>query len=82
MSLNITLQKWGNSKGVRIPKSVLDMLNWEENENLELEMKNNKIIIKKDNQNRKTIQELFKDYDGKYTKETIDWGEARGKEVW
>ena len=31
---------------------------------------------------RKTIEELFANYDGTYEKETIDWGDPVGKEIW
>lgn len=31
---------------------------------------------------RKTIEELFKDFDGEYEPENPDWGEPVGREVW
>lgn len=39
------IQKWGDSQGMRIPKFILDSVNWNENTNLELCTENNKIII-------------------------------------
>jgi antitoxin MazE len=30
----------------------------------------------------KTIEERFKDYDGNYKPEEVDWGESVGREIW
>lgn len=45
--LTCTIQKWGNSQGIRIPKTLLNELNIRENEILSLEINNNKLIIQK-----------------------------------
>ncbi len=39
------LQKWGNSIGVRIPKSIMEKTNLDVNSEVEIEHKNGKIII-------------------------------------
>lgn len=77
----ITLQKWGNSQGIRLPKFLLNELGWSENEELSVIKEDDKLIIKKHNK-RKNIVELFDGYDGDYKPEEIDWGEAKGKELW
>lgn len=77
----ITLQKWGNSKGIRLPKVLIDELGWSENDELSISKDDDKIIIKKHNK-RKSIVELFDEYDGEYKPEEIDWGETKGKEIW
>lgn len=41
------LQKWGNSIGIRIPRSILETLNLKENDVIELINEDNKIIITK-----------------------------------
>lgn len=79
--MSTTIQKWGNSQGIRIPKSILDVLHWKEDEEVELFAQENKIIIKKP-EKRKNIKELFADYDGEYVPVEIDWGEPQGKEIW
>lgn len=76
-----TLQKWGNSQGVRIPKSLIDSLHWNNDEKLSIVADNNKIIIEPV-QKRKNITELFEGYDEVYTPEKIDWGQPVGKEIW
>lgn len=39
------LQKWGNSLGVRIPKSIIEKVNLEENDELIIEQQDGKIVI-------------------------------------
>ena len=69
--MTTTIQKWGNSQGIRIPKILLDTVEWGENE---------QIIILVDN--RKNIKELFEDFEGKYEPIEMDWGEPVGEEIW
>ena len=42
-----TIQKWGNSQGVRLPKKILDNLQFEENEVVEITEFNGNILIQK-----------------------------------
>lgn len=76
----ITLQKWGNSQGFRIPKTILESLAWQENDQFSLLTQENKIIIEPV-QKRKSIQELFADFHGTYEAAEIEWGEPAGKEI-
>ena len=32
--MSVTIQKWGNSQGIRIPKAIVEELRWRENESL------------------------------------------------
>ena len=80
-----TIQKWGNSQGVRLPKTILDELFLKENDQVEIIGKNDSIIIKKASRKRrakKSLDELFANYKGKYTCEEWDTGKPVGKEVW
>lgn len=76
-----SIQKWGNSQGIRIPKFLLDTLQWSEDEQLVLSAKKNRIIIEKVEQ-RKNITELFADFEGEYVVEEIDWVKQTGEEAW
>ena len=69
------IQKWGNSQGVRIPKVILDSVNWSENEKIVIIVDNGKLVIEKakEEHKRKNIKELFKDYKEDYTPVEIDW---------
>ena len=75
------IKRWGNSQGIRIPKFILEALNWNDDEELVMTAENDKIVIKKA-VTRMNIKDLFADYDGEYTPVEIDWGKPVGKEVW
>ncbi len=78
-----TIQKWGNSQGVRLPKHILEAVQYRSNEKVNITTKDNKIIIEKVTQaDRKNIKELFAGFEGKYEPVQIDWGNPVGKEIW
>ncbi len=79
--MTTTIQKWGNSQGIRIPKFILESLNWTGSERLVVSAEDDKIIIERA-ERRKNIKELFADYHEEYTPIEIDWGEPVGEEVW
>lgn len=64
MSSLVTVKKWGNSLGVRIPKSVVDSLNLKINDELEISADLNSLTLKKvkQDQNRMPLQDFFKNY--------------------
>ena len=76
-----TIQKWGNSQGVRIPKTIMETMNWANNEPLLLSVENDKIILQKAEKG-KNIVELFAGFEDGYTSEEVDWGKPVGEEVW
>ena len=76
-----TIQKWGNSQGVRIPKTIMETMNWASNEPLLLSVENDKIILQKA-ERRKNIVELFAGFEDGYTSEEVDWGKPVVEEVW
>lgn len=77
----VTIQKWGNSQGIRIPKKILDSLNLKENEVVDINEANGDIIIKRAVKQYSTLDELFEGYDGEYKCEEYDFGEDVGKEI-
>lgn len=80
--MTTTIQKWGNSQGVRIPKIILDTLNWAEDERIMIVVDNGKIVMEKEKAKRKNIKELFENYKGEYEPTEINWGEPKGEEIW
>lgn len=80
--MNTSIQKWGNSQGVRIPKMLLEAVKWSENEEITIKVDDEKLILEKAKKEKKSIMELFENYDGEYKTNEIDWGEPEGKEVW
>ena len=56
--MTTTIQKWGNSQGIRIPKALLDSVEWSENEQIIIVIDKGKLILEKANQHkRKNIKE-------------------------
>ena len=80
--MTTSIQKWGNSQGVRIPKMLLDAVKWSENEEVTITVYDGKLIIEKAKTEKESIMELFENYEEEYTPEEVDWGKPEGKEVW
>ena len=80
--MTTSIQKWGNSQGVRIPKMLLDAVKWSENEKVTITVYDGKLIIEKAKKEKESIMELFENYEEEYTPEEVDWGKPEGKEAW
>lgn len=81
--MQATIQKWGNSQGIRLPKAFLEALGMRENDLVELNRVDDNIVIRKVKKEKEvTLEDIFENYDGKYDAEDFDWGSPVGKEVW
>ena len=80
--MKIKLYRCEDSHLLRIPRSILDVLNWKDDDILDLKIEDNKLIIENSSDNEINIEDSFENFNGKYSKEDIDWGEMIGKEVW
>ncbi len=83
-----TLQAWGNSQGVRLPKALLAELHLEPGANLEVKLspKKDAIIVKRASppsrvRGRHRIEDLAAAMPRNYKKAEFDWG-TNGREVW
>lgn len=74
-----TLQKWGNSQGVTIPKSFCERLGIKPGDKLSLSLKSDRIVIEPEKE--LTFASLMEGYDGPMPQE-YDWGKPMGKEMW
>jgi antitoxin MazE len=80
--MQATIQKWGNSQGIRIPKAFLEALNITENDMVELTLVGDKIVITNVNINKElTLSDIFEGYEEKLKSDEFDWGSPVGKEV-
>lgn len=82
----VTLQKWGNSSGIRIPKQILIDLDIKINDELSIRSFNDEIIVKKEFRYR-TLQNYLEDfYKTPITKifnvDEIDTEFNLGDEIW
>jgi len=80
--MTTTIQKWGNSQAVRIPKSLLETACLKDNEQVQISAVRNQIIIKKaETENRKTLKDRLAGFDGDYVFKEWDTGNPAGNEV-
>ncbi len=75
-----TIQKWGNSQAVRLPKAVLEKASLKENDRVEIRVEEGKLVlipVKK----HITLKERVSEYKGEYCCCEWDTGTPSGKEV-
>lgn len=80
--MEIRIQKWGNSDGIRIPSSILKSLNIKTNDILNIEQKDDKIIISVPKKKKISLEDRFKKYHGKNLAKEFSWDENVGREIW
>lgn len=77
-----TIQKWGNSHAIRLPKGILETAALQENDQVEIITENDCIVIKRAGRRHKTLEERLAGYAGEYTCTEWQSGKPQGKEVW
>lgn len=80
--MEIRIQKWGNSDGIRIPSSILKSLNIKTNDILNIEQEDDKIVISIPKKKKISLADKFKTYKGKNLAKDFSWDESVGKEIW
>lgn len=80
--MEVRLQKWGNSDGIRIPKSILKSLNIKTNDILKIEQQDDKIIISIPKNKKISLANRFNNYKGENLAKNFSWDESVGKEIW
>lgn len=80
MMEQVAVRPWGNSQGIRIPKSILEKMNISISDTLQIEVKNDMIVLKKIFRH-KTFEERVAEYNGEISVCDFDWGEPEGKEI-
>ena len=76
------IKKWGNSQGLRFSKEMLGSIGVGVNEDVNVEIHDQQIIITKAQECDLTIDQLFEGYVEAYKPNEVDWGAAKGREVW
>ena len=85
-----TIQNWGNSQGLRIPKALLDAVGLKEHDRVELVQMDDGINIRRTSAiPHRTLEERLTAFYGKpidqidrIEGEELDWGKAEGSEAW
>ena len=87
--MNTTLQRWGNSQGIRIPKKYVESLGMEIGAELTVELASDQSVITikpvKDTRpirGRHKIEDLLAESSPDAFQGEEEWGTQQGKEVW
>ena len=95
--MRTTIVRWGNSQGIRLPKSFLQNIQLAENDPVDVLLEDDKIIIKKINTavHKTTQQRLDEFYLERIdqndavqgamqeaAQKEVDWGKPVGNEIW
>jgi antitoxin MazE len=75
-----SIQKWGNSRAVRLPKAILEMAGLRENDKVEIKVQDGNVVIIPVNKHKK-LEERIAEYQGDYKCNECDSGRPAGKEV-
>jgi antitoxin MazE len=75
------IQKWGNSLGVRIPKSLAQDAELRDGTSVDLRMENGRLVIVPAAK-KYTLEELVSKITPENRHPETDWGPPVGKEVW
>jgi antitoxin MazE len=81
MATKTQLSKWGNSLGLRVPKSVAREVQLGEGDTVEVSVEDGTIVIRP-GRPRYSLDELVGRITPKNRHNEIDWGGRFGDEVW
>jgi antitoxin MazE len=78
------VQKWGNSQGLRLAKSLLDEAQVDIGDEVKVSVRRGQIIIEPVTKVRGgyDLKKLVAKIPKNYRAEEMDWGHAVGKEAW
>lgn len=86
--MKATIQKWGNSNALRIPKKILDSLDLKENDSVELTQTADGFTVTKCKPEL-TVRQLMEDFYGvpmdqipEVNQSELSWGKPMGEEIW
>ena len=80
--MHATIQKWGNSLALRIPKAYGEELGVKESTQVEISIDKSTLVIKPKKTKKPTLKALLAMINEKNRHEAIKTGPAVGKEVW
>ena len=80
--MQLHINAWGNSQGIRISKDILQEANISIDDVLDVQVANGMITLVKPFRH-KTLEERAAEFQGKLNLDgEYDWGETVGREVW
>ena len=78
------IQRWGNSQGVRFPKTILKEVDINIGDDVNITVYEGKIVVEAVNKvrGRYDIRDLVAQMPDDYQVEEVNWGLPEGVEVW
>jgi antitoxin MazE len=76
------VQKWGNSQGLRLSKTVLDLANIAVGDDVEIVVGDRQILVKKVRRRKYDLADLVARIPKGYKASEVDFGPPVGKEQW
>ncbi len=77
-----TVQKWGNSLAIRVPKSFASEIDLYQGAEIDLVLLENKIQIKPIKKKKITLDDLLNQVTEENIHNEVDTGTPSGKEIW
>ena len=77
-----TVQKWGNSLGVRIPKPLAQDAFLKEGASVQMTVRDGRLVLEAQKARRYQLPSLLKSITSKNIHEEVDTGHPAGREAW
>lgn len=77
----VTLHRWGNSVGLRVPKPLLEQLGLKEGAEVDLKVEGTRLVIEPISRRRYTMAELLEGFTRDDQPGEVDWGRPVGREI-
>jgi len=77
--MEISIKRWGNSWGIRIPQKILNSLHIKESQKLNMEVENGKLILEPIS---KELDILLSQINQTNLHDEVIFSEPQGSEVW
>lgn len=83
----ISIQKWGNSQGIRLPKHILQDSRLKEGDKLQCSVSKGAIVLKpvrkkKSSRKKYRLEALLAKIPSSFKNQEVNWGKPQGKEEW
>jgi antitoxin MazE len=79
--MEATIQKWGNSLAIRLPKVVAEQIQVAEGDNVDLQVDEGGLLIRTQRLKYR-LSDLLRKITESNLHEEADWGASRGRENW
>lgn len=78
----VTLHRWGNSIGLRVPRPMLAQLGLTAGSRVDIRIEGSRLVMEPVRPKRLSMSELLEGFAPDDRPDEIDWGEPVGREVW